>query len=135
MKPAVRSIGDSEKITINLGYVDLGSIDLLVKESAFANRTDFIRSAIRNELARHEELARQARSRENPTLGICHLARGDLEAHREAGTSLDLRVLGLLSIADDVSPELARATIRSVSVLGGFHASKEVKSALSDRLT
>ncbi|GGD63912.1 CopG family transcriptional regulator [Erythrobacter arachoides] len=135
MTQSLRPTRDSEKITINLGYVDLGSIDLLVKESAFANRTDFIRSAIRNELARHEELARQARARDNPVLGICHLARRDLEARRDAGTKLDLRVLGLLSIADDVSPDLARATIRSVSVLGGFQASKEVKSALQDRLT
>ena len=128
-----RTATDSEKITINLGYVDLGSIDLLVRESAFANRTDFIRTAIRNELARHEDIARQVKSRDMPVLGICHLSRADLEAHLESGTMLDLRVLGLLSIAQDVPRELARETMRSISVLGAFHAPAPVKSALADR--
>ncbi|MGB3795647.1 MAG: hypothetical protein WA957_05020 [Alteraurantiacibacter sp.] len=130
MKPG----GDSEKITINLGYVDLGSIDLLVKESVFANRTDFIRTAIRNELARHDEISRQVRTREMPVLGIRHLFRAELEAARDAGEMLELRVLGLLSIGDDVEPELALATIKSLSVLGAFHAPAPVKSALADRM-
>ncbi len=131
---AVRPGGDSEKITINLGYVDLGSIDLLVKESVFANRTDFIRTAIRNELARHDEISRQVRTREMPVLGISHLARADLEAARDAGKMLKLHVLGLLTIASDVEPELALATIKSLSVLGAFHAPPSVKSALADRM-
>ena len=129
-----RNIGDSEKITINLGYVDLGSIDLLVKESVFANRTDFIRTAIRNELARHDDIARQIKTREMPSLGISHLSRSDLEASLEAGEMLELRVLGLLSISDDVDGELARSTIRSISVLGAFHAPAQVKAALADRM-
>jgi len=125
---------DSEKITINLGFFDLGSIDLLVKESVFANRTDFIRSAIRNELARHEEISRQVRTREMPVLGIRHLGRAELEAARTAGEMLELRVLGLLSVADDVEPALALATIQSLSVLGAFHASASVKTALLNRI-
>ncbi len=124
---------DSEKITINLGYVDLGSIDLLVKESVFANRTDFIRTAIRNELARHDEISHHVRQREMPVLGISSLGRADLEAARDAGEMLNLRVLGLLSIADDVGPELALATIGSVSILGAFHAPPAVKTALAQR--
>lgn len=130
-----RSTGESEKITINLGFVDLGSIDLLVRESAFANRTDFIRSAIRNELARHEEISRQVRTREMPVLGISQLSRKDLEKALEAGEMLELHVLGLLSIGNDVEPELALATIKSLSVLGAFRAPASVKSALADRLT
>ncbi|MGB3739772.1 MAG: hypothetical protein WA948_10520 [Pontixanthobacter sp.] len=126
--------GDSEKITINLGYVDLGSIDLLVKESVFANRTDFIRTAIRNELARHDEISRQVRTREMPVLGISYLGRDELEAARDAGEMIELRVLGLLSIGNDVEPELALATIKSLSVLGAFHAPAPVKSALADRM-
>jgi Arc/MetJ-type ribon-helix-helix transcriptional regulator len=129
-----RNSGDSEKITINLGYVDLGSIDLLVKESVFANRTDFIRTAIRNELARHDDIARQIKTREMPSLGISHLGRTDLEAALKAGEMLELRVLGLLSISDDVDGDLARSTIRSISVLGAFHASARVKAALADRM-
>ena len=125
---------ETEKITINLGFVDLGSIDLLVRESVFANRTDFIRTAIRNELARHEEIARQVKGRDMPVLGIRHVTRGDLEGAREAGEMLDFRVLGLLSIASDVDAELARSAIRSLSILGAFHAPPDVKSALADRL-
>ena len=125
---------DTEKITINLGYVDLGSIDLLVRESAFANRTDFIRTAIRNELGRHEEIACQVRRRDAPALGIRHINKAELETVRAAGETLDLRVLGLLSIADDVDADLARETINSILVLGTFHASANIKSALADRL-
>ncbi|OYW45903.1 MAG: CopG family transcriptional regulator [Sphingomonadales bacterium 32-68-7] len=132
---AKRQNAESEKITINLGFVDLGSIDLLVKESVFTNRTDFIRSAIRNELARHEEIARQVRLRDMPVLGIRHLGRSELEAVRSAGEMLHLRVLGLLSVADDVAPELALATIKSLSILGAFHASAAVKAALAGRTT
>ncbi len=131
--PIKRAHRESEKITINLGYVDLGLIDLLVKESVFANRTDFIRTAIRNELARHEDIARQVRGREMPVLGISYLGRADLEAARDAGEMLNLRVLGLLTIADDVGPDLALATIQSVSILGAFHAPAAVKTALAER--
>ena len=131
--PIRRPNAESEKITINLGFVDLGSIDLLVKESVFANRTDFIRSAIRNELARHEEISRVVRTREMPVLGIRRLSLTELEAARNAGEMLQLRVLGLLSIDDDVGAELALATIESLSVLGAFHASPSVKSALAER--
>lgn len=129
-----RNSSDTEKITINLGYVDLGSIDLLVKESVFANRTDFIRTAIRNELMRHNDLACQIKTREMPSLGISHLRRSDLEASLEAGEMLELRILGLLSISQDVDADLARSTIRSISVLGAFHASANVKAALLDRM-
>jgi Arc/MetJ-type ribon-helix-helix transcriptional regulator len=134
MNGVKRAGADSEKITINLGFVDLGSIDLLVKESVFANRTDFIRTAIRNELARHEDIARQVRIREMPVLGIHRLSRAELQSALAAGERLQLRVLGLLSIAEDVEPELALATIQSLSVLGAFHASAPVKAALADRI-
>ena len=123
----------AEKITINLGFVDLGMIDLLVRESVFANRTDFIRTAIRNELARHQDIASQVKQREAPVLGMRHLTRAELEAARDKGETLDLVVLGLLSLDSSVDAELARSTIGSVSVLGAFHASPDVKSALSER--
>ena len=126
--------GDTEKITINLGFVDLGHIDLLVQEGFYSNRTDFIRTAIRNQIERHGDAVRKAVTRKSVDLGLRHFTRADLEAVRDAGDMLDIRVLGLASIAEDVSPELARATIASLSVLGALHASSAVKAALADRM-
>ncbi len=126
--------GDAEKITINLGYVDLGHIDLLVQEGFYSNRTDFIRTAIRNQIERHAEVTRQSVARKSVELGLRHYSRDDLEAAQAAGQLLDIRVLGLASIAQDVTPELARATIASVEVLGALHASPAVKAALRDRI-
>ena len=126
--------GDAEKITINLGYVDLGHIDLLVQEGFYSNRTDFIRTAIRNQIERHAETTKQSVARKSVELGLRHYSRHDLEAARSAGQTLHIRVLGLASIAQDVTPELARATIASVEVLGALHASPAVKAALRDRI-
>jgi len=126
--------GDSEKITINLGYVDLGHIDLLVQEGFYANRTDLIRTAIRNQIDRHGDALRQAVTRKSVDLGLRHYTRADLEAARDAGRMLHIRVLGLATIAQDVTPELARAAIASVAVLGALHASSAVKAALADRM-
>jgi len=126
--------GDTEKITINLGYVDLGHIDLMVQEGFYSNRTDFIRTAIRNQIDRHAEVARQAVARRPMDLGLRHYSREDLESAREAGQMLHIHVLGLASIAEDVTPELARATIASVTVLGALHASPAIKAALADRI-
>ncbi len=125
---------DSEKITINLGFVDLGHIDLLVQEGFYSNRTDFIRTAIRNQIDRHGDAVRQAVTRKSVDLGLRHFTRADLEAERAAGRMLEVRVLGLASIAPDVTPDLARATIASLTVLGALHASAAVKAALSDRI-
>ena len=130
MRPKV---ADSEKITINLGFVDLGHIDLLVQEGFYSNRTDFIRTAIRNQIERHADVVRQAVTRKSVDLGLRYFSREDLEAARDAGQMLDIRVLGLASIAEDVTPELARATIASLAVLGALHATAAVKAALADR--
>jgi len=126
--------GDSEKITINLGYVDLGHIDLLVQESFYSNRTDFIRTAIRNLLATHREEVKQSIVRHTLELGLRQYPRADLEAVKAAGEKLHIKVLGLASFAPDVTPALALATIESITVLGAFHASKEIKAALADRM-
>jgi Arc/MetJ-type ribon-helix-helix transcriptional regulator len=126
--------GDTEKITINLGYVDLGHIDLMVHEGFYSNRTDFIRTAIRNQLERHADVVRQSTVRKSLDLGLRHYNREDLEAAHVAGEMLHIHVLGLASIAPDVTPELARATIASVVVLGALHASAAVKAALADRM-
>ena len=125
---------DSEKVTINLGYVDLGHIDLLVREGFYSNRSDFIRTAIRTQLDRHTDAVKQSVARRQLDLGLRQYSRLDLEAVRAAGESLHIQVLGLAVIAPDVSPELARATIASIQVLGAFQASPEVKAALSDRI-
>lgn len=125
---------DSEKITINLGFVDLGHIDLLVRDGFYANRSDFIRTAIRNQLDRHAETVRQSVSRHALALGLVQYSRRDLEVAREAGTMLSINVLGLVRIAADVTPELARATIASINVLGALQASPQVKAALNERM-
>ena len=125
---------DAEKITINLGYVDLGQIDLLVAEGFYSNRTDLIRTAIRNQLAVHGEVVKQAVARKMLVLGLQQFTAADLEAVRRAGDTLEIRVLGLASIAADVSPELALSTIGSITVLGALHASPAVKAALADRI-
>jgi len=126
--------GETEKITINLGFVDLGQIDLLVQEGFYSNRTDFIRTAIRNQLATHAEVVKKSVTRQTLELGLRHYTRQDLEAVRAAGETLQIQVLGLASIADDVTPELARATIDSLTVLGALHASPAVKAALANRI-
>ena len=125
--------GDTEKITINLGYVDLGHVDLMVQEGFYSNRTDFIRTAIRNQLDRHADVVKQCTARKTLDLGLHHYTRDDLEAARAAGQKLHIRVLGLASISPDVTPELARDAIASIDVLGALHATADVKAALADR--
>ena len=125
---------DTEKLTINLGVIDLGQIDLLVGEGFYGNRTDFIRTAIRNQLATHADAVKQTVARRTLTLGLQQFTKADLEAARKAGQKLEIKVLGLAVIASDVTPELARATIASLTVLGAFQASPAVKAALADRI-
>ena len=126
--------GDTEKITINLGPVDLGQIDLLVAEGFYSNRTDLIRTAIRNQLVVHAQAIQETVVRRELVLGLHHFSKQDLEAILEAKEKLAIQVLGLASIASDVSPELAAATVASVEVLGVFHASPAVKAALAGRI-
>jgi len=125
---------ETEKITVNLGPVDLGQIDLLVAEAFYSNRTDFIRTAIRNQLATHAETVKQTVARKTLVLGLQHYTRQDLEAVRATGQRVQINVLGLASIAEDVSPELALATIDTIVVLGAFRASDAVKRALAGRI-
>ena len=124
----------TEKITINLGLVDLGQIDLLVQEGFYTNRTDFIRTAIRNQLTIHADVVKRMVARKTLILGMQHYTRNDLEAVRKAGEKLQINVLGLVSIAEDVSPELALATIDSIEVLGALRASAAVKAVLAGRI-
>ncbi|MEO6626370.1 MAG: CopG family transcriptional regulator [Burkholderiaceae bacterium] len=123
-----------EKITINLGFVDLGQIDLLVQEGFYTNRTDLIRSAVRNQLATHADTVKEVVTRKTLVLGIQHFSVSDLRAVKKARAQLDIRVLGLASIASDVTPELALAVISSLVVLGALHASPAVKAALASRI-
>lgn len=132
--PATTRAAETEKLTINLGLVDLGQIDLLVQEGFYSNRSDFIRTAIRNHLSTHAEVVKASVDRRAMQLGLVQLTRADLEALKKAGKRIDLQVLGLARIAADVPAALALATIASVSVLGAFEASPAVKTALADRI-
>jgi Arc/MetJ-type ribon-helix-helix transcriptional regulator len=127
-------VAETEKVTINLGLIDLGQIDLLVQEGFYSNRTDLIRTAIRNQLQLHGDVIKQTVARKSLVLGLQHYSRADLEAVRDAGQKLQIQVLGLASIGADVTPELALATIESLTVLGALHASAAVKAALAGRI-
>jgi len=129
-----RKESDSEKITINLGYVDLGQIDLLVQEGFYSNRTDFIRTAIRARLGTHGDALKQSVARRSLVLGLQRYTRQDLESLRAAGEQLHIQVLGLATIDDDVPAQLAVQTIASIVVLGALRASPKVKAALADRI-
>ena len=125
---------ESEKITINLGFVDLGHIDLLVRDGFYGNRTDFIRTAIRNQLVQHSEQSKKSITRQTMELGLRQYTKSDLEALQTKGEKLRIKVLGLVTISNDVSPTLALATIESITVLGALHASREIKTALAERI-
>ena len=126
---------ESEKITINLGFVDLGQIELLVQEGFYSNRTDFIRTAIRNQIERHADTVRQVVTRKSVDLGLRHITSAELTAAEAAGQMLDIRVLGLAVVEADVTPELARKTISALNILGALQASDAVKAALADRIS
>ena len=127
-------VGDSEKLTINLGFVDLGRVDLLVKEGFYSNRSDFIRTAVRNQLQAHGDAVSRSIARHTLELGLRDFSRADLEAVKAAKQRLRIKVVGLARIAPDVTPELALMTIESITVLGALQASAEVRSALIDRI-
>ena len=126
--------GETEKMTINVGVVDLGQVDLLVQEGFYSNRSDLVRTALRNQLALHAATVTQTVARRELTVGLQHYSRADLERVVASGQRLQVQVVGLARIADDVTPELARTAIESVTVLGAFQASAAVRLALSDRI-
>jgi Arc/MetJ-type ribon-helix-helix transcriptional regulator len=127
-------MAEAEKITINMNVVDLGKVDLLVEEGFYTNRTDFIRTAIRNQLTKHDDEVSRSIGRRQMAIGVIHYGRSDLEVFRTAGETLNINITGLLSLGSDVSPELARATITSIKIVGVFRASTSVKDALRDRI-
>jgi Arc/MetJ-type ribon-helix-helix transcriptional regulator len=126
---------ESEKITINVGFVDLGRIDLLVREGFYSSRSDFIRTSIRNQNERHADTVRQVVVSKSVHLGVRHITKDELVEAQAAGQTLDIRVLGLAIVAPEISADLARSTISTLSVLGALHATDAVKAALADRLT
>ena len=132
--PIRAKAGETEKVTINLGYVDLGQVDLMVQEGFYSNRTDFIRTAIRNQLTTHADVVRQTVARKTLELGLRHYTRADLEAVRQRNEKLHIQVLGLATIAADVTPELVEATIESITVLGVLQASPEIKAVLVNKM-
>jgi Arc/MetJ-type ribon-helix-helix transcriptional regulator len=134
MTETKQKLAESEKITVNLGVIDLGQIDLLVQEGFYSNRTDLIRTAIRNQLTTHAEVLRQTVARRTLVLGLQEFSKRDLDAVRKSKTKLRIQVLGLVRIADDVTPALATETIDSIFVLGAFHAPPAVRAALADRI-
>ncbi|MBL8045406.1 MAG: hypothetical protein JNL09_02640 [Anaerolineales bacterium] len=126
-------MADTEKITINMSVVDLGQVDLLVSEGFYSSRTDFIRTAIRNQLGQHAESVKQSLTRKTMAIGAVYYSKKDLEERQAAGVQLEIRVVGLLTLSDEITPDLAQAVIKQVEVYGVFQAPKAVKEALADR--
>jgi len=127
-------MSDTEKITINMSAVDLGKVDLLVQEGFYSNRTDFIRTAIRNQLDKHNLEIQQSVSRNDYGIGVLFYSRSDIERFKAKGQKVNIKMIGMLSLATDLPADLARDVIESIKVLGIFMASDEVKAALSDRM-
>lgn len=127
-------MSETEKITINLGAVDLGKIDLLVDQGLYSNRADLIRTAIRQQLERHADVVDQTVGRRHMAVGVLMWSASDLEAQKARGEKLRLGVVGMLILSSDVSGELASETIESIDVFGSFRASPEVKAALAARV-
>lgn len=127
-------MSDTEKITINMSAVDLGKIDLLVQEGLYSNRTDFIRTGIRNLLDKHSLEIQQSVTRNSYVVGALSYDRAELEKWKEKGEKRKITILGLLHLHDDISAELASEVIESIKVLGIFIVSDQVKAALADRM-
>jgi Arc/MetJ-type ribon-helix-helix transcriptional regulator len=127
-------MSETEKITINLGVVDLGKIDLLVEQGFYSNRTDFIRAAIRNHLDKHDTALQESISRKNFVVGVLIYDANDLNKKRMKNEVFDIYIIGMLSLAKDITPELALSTINSIKVMGIFNAPENVKEALKDRI-
>ena len=125
---------ETEKITINIGSVDLGRIDLLVQEGFYSSRSDFIRTAIRNQLERQKTAVDSISSRKSMVIGTLGYTRKDLEELRDKNEKVNVKVIGLFILADDITPKLAQETIQSVTVRGVFKAPEDVKKALEDRI-
>jgi Arc/MetJ-type ribon-helix-helix transcriptional regulator len=125
---------DTEKLSLNIGYVDLGKIDLLVREGFYSNRSDFIRTAIRNQLSAQSVEVERVVVRQTFDVGLRDFTRAELESKLESGERLSINVVGLARIASDVTAELAAATIESITVLGALQASAEIKTALGGRI-
>jgi Arc/MetJ-type ribon-helix-helix transcriptional regulator len=125
---------DTEKITINMSVVDLGKIDLLVDQGHFSSRSDLIRTAIREKLAEYDDVLKEEVSRRDIGVGVNLITRKDLERVRNAGIRREYIVVGLLTMAKDIPPELASETIETIRVYGVLQASEEVKKALADRI-
>lgn len=125
---------NTEKITINLGPVDIGRIDVLVEQGIYSSRTDAIRTAVRSMLEKHEGLISERREKQSLSMGVLLLDRKDLLKKKEKGEKLSIRILGALILSDDIEPELAVETIENISVKGVFKASEKVKKALGDRV-
>jgi Arc/MetJ-type ribon-helix-helix transcriptional regulator len=129
-----RRDAESEKITINVGFIDLGHIDLLVEEGFYSNRSDFIRTAIRNQVLAHGDVLKSSVARRSMVLGLQRFTRQDLEKVVASGEQLHIQVLGLATIDDDVSAQLASRAIGSITVLGALRASPQVKAVLANRI-
>jgi len=127
----------TEKATINIGIMELAQIDLLVENMIYTNRSDFIRTAIRNQLEMHKSdierlyLQTKANSFEPESqvqggIGIYRLRKAALSDAMKSNKKLHIMVMGILLIDKDISPELFEATVESIKIYGKIQAQKSI---------
>lgn len=123
-----------EKLSVNFGPVDIGTVDLLVEEGFYASRADFIRHAVRTQLDEHKAAVQDATTRRDFSVGYVSLDAGYLRAAKKRKQRLDIKVVGVLHLQDDIDPALASEVIERVHVLGSFRAPEAVIGVLGDRV-
>ena len=104
-----------------------------MERGLYASREAFLQTAARNLLHEHGMDLPQAATGRLTAAGIVMHSRKSLEKLLAAGRQVELNITGILRLADDVTPELACAVIKSLKVCGAFQASPEVKAALIER--
>lgn len=124
---------DTEKVCVNLAAVELGKIDVLVSQGLFTSRTDLIRAGIRKVLEENGEAVQRV-ALGAAGLGIMAITRKQLEQARKAGEKLDMKVIGILVIDPDVTPELADTTIHEIRIFGTLRGPKAVLARIGDRV-
>jgi Arc/MetJ-type ribon-helix-helix transcriptional regulator len=122
-----------QQLNVTMDAEEIHQVDLMVEQGLYASRKDFLQLAARNLLREHGVEVPRPMTGELKVAGIAVHNRKSLEKLRAAGRQLELNVTGIFRLADDVTPELACAVIKSLTLRGTFEASAEVKATLKDR--
>jgi Arc/MetJ-type ribon-helix-helix transcriptional regulator len=127
-------IETTEKITININTIDLGHIDLLVNEGYYATRTEFIKTAVKKQLDRHEEdtkklIEQKAKHGDYElSIGVGGFTKSELERIiQKKEAKIKMIFIGLFITPKDVTLELLEQAVESIKVYGVCRCSQEIK--------